>query len=84
MGDDAFHPLVCPRVILRARTPIGVLPESDATKWASASPHVCVDVLEQIGFVFVFLVHVLFVEEVAVRSKLFRFVRLPTLFHDHV
>ena len=33
-GDDAFHPLACPRAVLRARTP-GVLPEFDASRWAS-------------------------------------------------
>ena len=77
LGDDAFQLLVCPRVILRARTPIGVLPEWDATSWASEGPHVFVDVLEQIGLVFVFLVHVLFIEEAV------NFVRHPALCHDH-
>ena len=54
LGDDAFHPLVCPRIILRARTPIGVLPESDATSWASEGPRIFVDVLQLIGFVLYF------------------------------
>ena len=68
LGDDAFHPLACPRAILRARTPIGVLPELDASRWASHGPRVFVDVRQLIGFVFVFQVHVLFIEEVAVHS----------------
>ena len=82
LGDDAFHPLACPTAILRARTPIGVLPELDASRWASECPRVFVDVLQLIGFVFVFLVHVHFIEEVAVHSKLIHFVRLPALFHN--
>ena len=80
LSASAPHQLNWPHLRLFMFPPSKVLPEVDASHWAMDFPRVCEDTRQLVGLVFVHLLQIFFIDEVATHFT--HHPRIPTLFPD--